>query len=216
MCQPLSLVPTRPSVVQSFVRLDVGVKQTDRVEVSVGGGDNAEIQRFNGQCHEECYAGLGGEMVCVHEDFGGYGEADVSGVHPSHAESLDDVVEYGVPTLSLHSPVSGEPDTFNTKASFFTNETHLRRSWSGPLPPPQAWVRTWGTKPPSPCSPTLFTKAKLTCDICTSLLNIYFQSEVDLNDKYIALENIPSPPSISVHGSLPVTPSSQTTRRNSI
>ena len=88
VCQPLYLVPTRPSGVKSSVRLDAGVKQTDLVEVSVGGGDNAEIQRFNGQCHEECYAGLGGEMVCVHDDLGGYGEADVSGVHPSHAESL--------------------------------------------------------------------------------------------------------------------------------
>ena len=127
-------------------------------------------QRFigHGQCHPECYAALGGNVVCVFDE-----------------EESNHVAAVSTPP----SPVLCATNTFNTKAFSMTERVQLRRSWLGTPHPPQDWVLSQGFKPTPPCTPTDSLPVKLTSFKNISMPCVHFQDEMDSSHECRHFEN---------------------------
>ena len=122
-------------------------------------------------CHDVCYADLGGEMRCLYE----VDEDEVGGdvVGDGGVVSSDESV---FPTHFLYSPVCCAPETFNSKALFFTNGLQPRRSSPSTPPRPQDWVLTWGSKP-SPLASQQVLREENSQEISVYRVQLYFFSQ---------------------------------------
>ena len=190
-------------VIESPVRGNVGGVVSSVLDQDV----HSRTDPTNSTCHDVCFAGLGGEVICLFSNEANV-ERSARGGRSIGAEVLSDVdvsqYVYGPPTPS---PVQCGSNPFNTIASESRSVYSLGdlEMWDH-SPHPKTGSCLGAAQPTPPCSTSQIFTAKLTSDTVVSLPNFYFLENANSESFYISPSNItPSPGSSSYvnhcHGS---------------
>ena len=150
--------------------------------VSLGGVQAPLKQVPTPPCHDVCFPGLGGEVICLFDDLG---ETEVD----------DDIVPS--PTACFPSTQTVPlPDTLvfgsnmvDNKAPVNTDITANKSSSGSSLSPPRLGPDYWSENKTT-CPPPHTTTLKLTGIRSNSLQNVYFQDISMVANLYIPLENM--------------------------